>query len=287
MCRNNGFYFSSAQCEYSYVYGDKSFTKGILSYETFTLSSQNVSHIVFGCGKNNSGVSFPEGSGLVGFGRGPLSLVSQLGPSMGNNFSYCLIPFLSSKIGSLFLGNNVALNSCNVNSTPIIQSSSNPSYYYLSLARISVNGKFLAIPAGTFDLQSDGSGGLNIDSGTTVTYLKQNAYDVVKEALNSSINLPQVDGSSSGLDLCFQQGSSNSSFPTMTFHFQGAYFVLSKENYLFDIGNGVMCLTMLSNRGITGLSIFGNLQQQNYQIFYDNRKNMLSFAPTVCGSLSN
>lgn len=285
MCRNNGFYFSSAQCEYSYVYGDKSFTKGILSYETFTLSSQNVSHIVFGCGKNNSGVSFPEGSGLVGFGRGPLSLVSQLGPSMGNNFSYCLIPFLSSKIGSLFLGNNVALNSCNVNSTPIIQSSSNPSYYYLSLARISVNGKFLAIPAGTFDLQSDGSGGLNIDSGTTVTYLKQNAYDVVKEALNSSINLPQVDGSS--LDLCFQQGSSNSSFPTMTFHFQGAYFVLSKENYLFDIGNGVMCLTMLSNRGITGLSIFGNLQQQNYQIFYDNRKNMLSFAPTVCGSLSN
>ena len=103
LCNNSGFSCSSAQCEYNYAYGDKSFTKGILSYETFTLSSQNVSHIVFGCGKNNSGVLFPEGSGLVGFGRGPLSLVSQLGPSMGNKFSYCLVPFNSSKTSSLFL----------------------------------------------------------------------------------------------------------------------------------------------------------------------------------------
>lgn len=289
-CNNplcQSFSCSNSSCNYGYSYGDSSFTKGILSYETFTLSSRKFSPLVFGCGHNNSGVAFGQGGGLVGFGRGPLSLVSQLGKSRGNKFSYCLVSVNDSpsKTSTLLMGKHTKMNAATVSSTPIIQSSLNPTYYYLSLEGISVNDNLLKIPAGTFDIQSDGSGGLIIDSGTTVTYLKQNVYDAVKEALNSSINLPNADGSSVGLDLCFQQGSSNSSFPTVIFHFKGADFVLSKDNYLFDIGNGVLCLTMLSNGGITDLSIFGNLQQQNYQILYDNGSNMLSFAPTVCGTL--
>eukprot|EP00253_Pinus_taeda_P036079 PITA_36079 len=280
---------NAAECIYSYGYGDRSFTNGILSYETFTLSSQQVSHIAFGCGHNNSGVGLDQGSGIVGFGRGPLSLNSQLGTSMGNKFSYCLVSLNDSpsKTSPLFLGNNATLNAANVSSTPIIQSTLNPTFYYLSLEGISVGGQSLTIPSVTFDLQSDGSGGFIIDSGTTVTLLKHNAYDLVKEALNSSINLPHADGSRVGLDLCFQQGSSNASFPSMTFHFKGADFDLSKDNYLSDIGSGVLCLTMVSNGAANSLSIFGNLQQQNYQILYDNGRNILSFAPAVCGSVSN
>lgn len=280
---------NAAECIYNYRYGGGSFTNGILSYETFTLSSQQVSHIAFGCGHNNSGVGLDQGSGIVGFGRGPLSLNSQLGTSMGNKFSYCLVSLNDSpsKTSTLFLGNNATLNAANVSSTPIIQSTLNPTFYYLSLEGISVGGQSLTIPSGTFDLQSDGSGGFIIDSGTTVTLLKHNAYDLVKEALNSSINLPHADGSRVGLDLCFQQGSSNASFPSMTFHFKGADFDLSKDNYLSDIGSGVLCLTMVSNGAANSLNIFGNLQQQNYQILYDNGRNILSFAPAVCGSVSN
>ena len=148
---------------------------------------------------------------------------------------------------------------------------------------ISFDGKLLKIPAGTFDLQSDGTGGVIIDSGTTVTYLEQAGYDLVKKAVISAINLPQVNGSNvTGLDLCYSKPSSTTKFPTLTFHFKGADYHLPKENYIYVDSSGIICLAMLP---YTGMSIFGNMQQQNYQILYDNEKNILSFAPTVCDSL--
>jgi hypothetical protein len=279
-CNNDG------GCEYVISYGDQSSTSGILSYETFSFSSQSLPHIAFGCGHDNQGNGFNEVGGLVGFGRGPLSLVSQLSSSMGNKFSYCLVSRTdsNSKTSPLFLGNSASLKATTVGSTPILQSSSS-NHYYLSLEGISVGGQSLAIPTGTFDIQSDGSGGLIIDSGTTLTYLQQTAYDAVKEAMVSSINLPQADGQ---LDLCFnQQGSSNPGFPSMTFHFKGADYDVPKENYLFpDSTSDIVCLAMMpTNSNLGNMAIFGNVQQQNYQILYDNENNVLSFAPTACDTL--
>nr|ACN40797.1 unknown [Picea sitchensis] len=276
-CNNDG------DCEYVYPYGDRSSTSGILSDETFSISSQSLPNITFGCGHDNQG--FDKVGGLVGFGRGSLSLVSQLGPSMGNKFSYCLVSRTdSSKTSPLFIGNTASLEATTVGSTPLVQSSST-NHYYLSLEGISVGGQSLAIPTGTFDIQSDGSGGLIIDSGTTLTFLQQTAYDAVKEAMVSSINLPQADGQ---LDLCFnQQGSSNPGFPSMTFHFKGADYDVPKENYLFpDSTSDIVCLAMMpTNSNLGNMAIFGNVQQQNYQILYDNENNVLSFAPTACDTL--
>lgn len=273
----------SAECEYLYTYGDYSSTQGILGYETFTLSSQQVPKIAFGCGTDNEGSGFGQGGGLVGFGRGPLSFISQIGPSVGNKFSYCLVSVTDSrsKTSPLLIGQGASLNSNTFSSTPLMQSSSQPTFYYLSLEGISYGGKLLDIPAGTFDLQSSGNGGLIIDSGTTVTYLAQAGYDSVKKAVESAINLPQADGSSIGLDLCYS-GSSTTSFPTMTFHFKGADYNLAEENYIYVDSSGIICLAMLPS---SGLSIFGNIQQQNHQILYDNGENTLSFAPTVCDTL--
>lgn len=275
-------------CKYNYTYADQSFTRGILSFETFAFSSQSLPRIAFGCGNDNGGLGL-QGSGVVGFGRGPLSLVSQLGPSLGNRFSYCLVSVTDSpsKTSPLFLGHTASLNAMTISSTPIIQSSANPSFYYLSLEGISVGGQSLSIPAGIFDLQPDGSGGLIIDTGTTYSFLPRTAYNAVKEALRASVNLPRANASSVSLDLCFnKQGSSNPSFPTMTFHFKGADYNLAPENYLLAVDSDVICLAMLPiTSDLGGLSIFGNFQQQNYQIFYDNERNVLSFAPTVCDIL--
>lgn len=274
---------NNTECEYLYTYGDYSSTTGILAYETFTLSSQQVPKIAFGCGEDNEGSGFGQGAGLVGFGRGPLSFISQIGPSVGNMFSYCLtsVTDSSSQTSPLLIGQGASSNSQTFSSTPLIQGSSQPTFYYLSLEGISYGGQLLDIPAGTFDLQSDGSGGLIIDSGTTVTYLAQAGYNSVKKAVQSAINLPKADGSAIGLDLCYS-GSSKTSFPTMTFHFKGADYSLAQENYIYVDSSGIICLAMLPS---SSMSIFGNIQQQNYQILYDNGKNTLSFAPTVCDTL--
>jgi hypothetical protein len=278
-------------CDFAYAYGDGSRTSGIVSYETFTFSSQSFPKIAFGCALDNEGAGFEKVGGLVGFGGGPLSLVSQLGPSLGNKFSYCLVSITESakKKSPLFLGNTASLNATTVGSTPILRTRSIPTFYYLSLEGISVNDQSLDIPPGTFDLQSDGSGGLIIDSGTTITYLPQTAYDALKNALVSSINLQQVDGSSYGLDLCFVTDGSSTSFPSVTFHFKGADFDVPKDNYLVSVGNDggdlVLCFAMAANTSAGGISILGNIQQQNYQILYDNENNVLSFAPTACDTL--
>ncbi|KAF8781331.1 hypothetical protein HU200_000549 [Digitaria exilis] len=78
------------ECDYLYSYGlsasSHHYTKGYLSTETFTLGSNTVPGIGFGCTTMSEG-GYGTVSGLVGLGRGPLSLVSQL--KVGA-FSYCL-----------------------------------------------------------------------------------------------------------------------------------------------------------------------------------------------------
>lgn len=277
------------QCHYLYEYADRSSSAGILSSEKFTFSShQSVQHIVFGCGQDNHG-DLGRGGGMVGFGRGSLSLISQLASlGIGNKFSYCLMPFTDSpsKVSPLFIGHTATLNNANASSTPFVQNMAQSSFYYLSLGGISVGGALLDnIPAATFDIQDDGSGGFMIDSGTTLTYLYVDAYNVLKNALISSINLPQADGSPIHLDLCYSSSSSHlSNFPTITFHFKGgADYDLPPQSYMYvDHSSDIMCLSMLPS---SHMSVLGNFQQQNYHFLYDNDNNMLSFAPTVCDAL--
>ncbi|XWS53417.1 hypothetical protein CRYUN_Cryun11dG0155600 [Craigia yunnanensis] len=70
-------------CENSYSYGDRSFTKGNIALEKFTIgvftrSPVSFPNLVFGCGHNNGGTFDYVGSGIVGLGGGPLSLIKQL-----------------------------------------------------------------------------------------------------------------------------------------------------------------------------------------------------------------
>lgn len=283
---------NTAGCEYQYTYGDFSITVGILSSETLTLTSKSgtqqlIPNFAFGCGQNNEGNGFDQGAGIVGLGRGPLSLISQLSASMPKKFSYCLMKIddSQSKTSPLMFGESARLSGKVSSSTPIVQNSQESTFYYLLLDGISVGGKLLNIKKDTFILQSDGSGGFVIDSGTTVTYLEQAGYDAVKQELSSLIKLPVADGSQIGLDLCYKPPASRGSlprFPIITFHFRGADYHLPRENYMVFDKSGLLCLGMLPN---SGMSIFGNVQQQNYHILYDMENKLLSFEPAICDTL--
>lgn len=277
-------------CEYYYAYGDYSSTQGLLATETFTFSdSENqvpVPNIGFGCGEDNEGDGFNQGAGLVGLGRGPLSLVSQLKEP---KFSYCLTPTDDSKTSSLLLGsaanlNSTASSSDTVITTPLVKNPTQPSFYYLALQGISVGGKLLPIDKDVFALQDDGTGGLIIDSGTTITYLEQQAFNALKKEFVSQTNLPLDTSGSEGLDLCFSLPDSNSvEIPKLVFHFDGADLDLPPENYMLsDPDLGVLCLAMGAS---SGMSILGNFQQQNMLVVHDLAKESLSFIPTQCDQL--
>ncbi|KAH7862086.1 hypothetical protein Vadar_034640 [Vaccinium darrowii] len=269
-------------CEYLYTYGDYSSTQGILATETFTFDKVSVPKIGFGCGEDNEGSGFTQGAGLVGLGRGPLSLVSQMGQP---KFSYCLTSIDGTKPSTLLMGSLASNVNKSVQTTPLIQNPSQPSFYYLSLEGITVGSTNLPIKKSTFALNDDGSGGLIIDSGTTITYLEESAFALVKKAFISQVKLPVDKSNSVGLDLCFTlpSGATSVEIPALVFHFKGADLDLPGENYMIaDSSVGVMCLAMGSSNG---MSIFGNIQQQNIMVVHDLDKQTMSFIPTECDQL--
>ncbi|KAA8547065.1 hypothetical protein F0562_003494 [Nyssa sinensis] len=268
-------------CEYLYVYGDYSSTQGVMASETFTFGKVSVPNVGFGCGEDNEGSGFNQGAGLVGLGRGPLSLVSQLGEP---KFSYCLTSIDDTKTSTLLMGSLVSADSTGsaIKTTPLIQNPSQPTFYYLSLEGITVGETLLPIEKSTFALNDDGSGGLIIDSGTTITYLEESAFDLVKKEFISQTKFSVDNSGSTGFDLCFTLPSDTTDVevPKLIFHFDGADLDLPGENYMIaDSSVGLMCLAMGSS---SGMSVFGNIQQQNMMVVHDLVKETLSFIPTQC-----
>ncbi|KAJ4765244.1 Eukaryotic aspartyl protease family protein [Rhynchospora pubera] len=271
-------------CQYAYGYADLSFTQGNLSSETMTLGSQEFKNIAFGCANNNSD-GFPQSSGLVGLGRGPLSLTSQLG---FKKFSHCFASLDLKKKSPMLFGSLVSINAsaatASTQSTPLVQNKEFPSFYYLSLLGITVGTTKLNIPSSTFALKSDGGSGTIIDSGTTLTYLQPKAYNIVRKAFVSQTKLHVADGSTTGFDLCFK-ATSNTTFgvPKLILHFQGADLDLPESNYfIHDKDSGLLCSTIMPS---FDSAIIGNMLQQNIFVIYDIAKNILSFAPTQCEKL--
>lgn len=283
-----------ANCLYYYEYGDRSYTSGVLAYETFNLATAgsrtwtSFPHLSFGCGRKQSG-NFSTSAGIIGLGRGPLSLVSQIGSSFNNIFSYCLGSVdNASQISSLFLGNVCTVGS-GYRVTPLVPNNEFPNLYYLGLDGISVAGKTVPIPKGTFEILEDGSGGFVIDSGSTSTSLEDPGYMPLRDAVRSSIPARPINASATtGFDLCYN-ATPALRFPTITFHFAGgAKFVLPKNNSFISFQEntgGVVCLAFDSAGPEGSTSIFGNVQQQNFHIVYDLGHNSLYFAPTNCASI--
>jgi hypothetical protein len=253
-----------AECDYKYSYGLASdphhYTQGYLGSETFTLGSDAVPGIGFGCTTMSEG-GYGSGSGLVGLGRGPLSLVSQLNVGA---FSYCLTSD-AAKTSPLLFGSG-ALTGAGVQSTPLLRTSTY--YYTVNLESISIGA---ATTAGT------GSSGIIFDSGTTVAFLAEPAYTLAKEAvLSQTTNLTMASGRD-GYEVCFQ--TSGAVFPSMVLHFDGGDMDLPTENYFGAVDDSVSCWIVQKS---PSLSIVGNIMQMNYHIRYDVEKSMLSFQPANC-----
>lgn len=273
-------------CDYVYSYGDYSTTQGVLATETFTFGKSkhkvSVHNIGFGCGEDNEGDGFEQASGLVGLGRGPLSLVSQLKEP---KFAYCLTPMDDTKDSVLLLGSLGKVKTKEAITTPLLKNPLQPSFYYLSLEGISVGETRLSIEKSTFEVDDNGSGGVIIDSGTTITYIEHKAFETLKKEFISQTKLPVDSSSSTGLDVCFTlpSGSTQVEIPKLVFHFQGGDLVLPPENYMISDSNvGVACLAMGASNG---MSIFGNVQQQNILVNHDLEKETISFIPTSCDQL--
>ncbi|GKB94765.1 aspartyl protease AED3-like protein [Tanacetum coccineum] len=163
---------AAAQCNTSSIAAN-------LAQDNLTLATDSIVGYSFGCIQKAVGGTLPP-QGVLGLGRGSLSLLSQSKSLYKSTFSYCLPSFKSPNFsGTLRLGPNGQPK--NIKYTPLLTNPRRPSLYYVKLVGIKVGPKLVNIPASAFALNPNNGAGTIIDSGTVFTRLVTPAYTAVRD----------------------------------------------------------------------------------------------------------
>ncbi|XP_010422811.1 PREDICTED: aspartyl protease AED1-like [Camelina sativa] len=273
MCGNHPSCNSVTSCRYRIRYGDGSATIGVLAKEKFTLTNSDVlEDVYFGCGENNTGL-FNGAAGILGLGRGKLSIPSQTTTTYNNIFSYCL-PSSASNTGHLTFGS--AGISESVKYTPI-SSFPSSSLYGIDIVGIRVGDKELEITPTSFSTD-----GAIIDSGTVITRLPTKVYAEMSSVFKEKMSSYKTTSGRSILDTCYDfTGLATVTIPTIAFTFSGGTVVkLDGIGILYQITQSQVCLAFAGDDDI--LAIFGNVQQTTLEIVYDVAGGRVGFAPNGC-----
>jgi hypothetical protein len=270
----------SGRCKYEVSYGDGSYTKGTLALETITFGNTVIRNVAIGCGNTNRGM-FIGAAGLLGLGRGSMSLVGQLGGQTGGAFSYCLVTRGTDSSGSLVFGPE-ALPAGAV-WVPLVRNPRAASFYYVGLSGLGVGAVQVPILEDIFKINQQGGGGVVMDTGTAVTRLPPGAYVALRDSfLAGTANLPRAPGVSI-FDTCYDlNGFVEVRVPTVSFYFTGgASLTLPARNFLIPVDErGTFCFAFAPSP--SGLSIIGNIQQEGIQISFDGANGYVGFGPNLC-----
>ncbi|KAI3417265.1 Peptidase A1 domain-containing protein, partial [Psidium guajava] len=263
-------------CSYSLAYEDGSRASGyyVTDLLTFNEIEGNVlvnssAAVMFGCSTSQTG-DLQEADktmdGIFGLGQQETSVVSQLA-SLGvapRAFSHCLRGDGDGG-GTLVLGE---IMDPNIAYTPLVPSQP---YYNLNLQSISLNGQSLSIDPSVFATFSDR--GTIVDTGTTLAYLVEEAYDTLINAIAIGVSQTAHMLTNEGNHCFFTTSNVVDIFPQVSFNFDGgASMILSPQEYLvqqnsFD-GSTVWCMGFSKAQG-QARTILGDLVLKNKIVVYD------------------
>ncbi|KAG6433079.1 hypothetical protein SASPL_104686 [Salvia splendens] len=283
------------QCEYTFQYGNGSGTSGYYVYDSMyfdsivgnSVASNNSEPVVFGLDK--------AVDGIFGFGQQGLSVISQLS-SQGitpYSFSHCLRGENGGG-GILVLGQIVEPNMVY---TPLVLSQyvfsrqKLPPHYNVYLQSIAVNGQTLNIDSSVFATSSNR--GTIIDSGTTLTYIAEEAYDPFVTAVSSRRSCISQKLAQDQYALFLQKYITTSSvseiFPQVTLNFAGgASMILRPQDYLLQQNSIVRwcCIGIQKIQG-QGITILGDLVLKDKIVVYDIAGQRIGWANDDCSSSVN
>ncbi|KAG2617117.1 aspartyl protease family protein 2-like [Panicum virgatum] len=282
-------------CLYQVAYGDGSITTGDLVTEMLSFArGARVPRVAVGCGHDNEGL-FVAAAGLLGLGRGRLSLPTQVARRYGRSFSYCLVDRTSSvkpsstRSSTLTFGPAALAGAPHAPFTPMVRNPRMSTFYYVRVVGFSVGGARVR-GVSERDLRLDpatGRGGVILDSGTSVSRLARPVYAAVRGAFRSAAaaagGLRPSPGGFSLFDTCFDlRGRRVVKVPTLSLHLAGgAEVALPPENYLIPVDTrGTFCLALAGTDG--GVSVVGNIQQQGFRVVFDGDKQRVGLVPRSC-----
>ncbi|KAF3447232.1 hypothetical protein FNV43_RR12412 [Rhamnella rubrinervis] len=267
-------------CLFNQSYGGDSSFSATLVQDSLWLATDIISNYTFGCINSISGGSVPP-QGLLGLGRGSMSLLSQSGSLYSGVFSYCLPSFKSFYFsGSLKLG--PAGQPRSIRTTPLLRNPHRPSLYYVNLAGISVGRVRVPIEQELLAFDPNTGAGTIIDSGTVITRFIGPIYSAIRDEFRKQVKGPF--STLGAFDTCFAIGNEQLA-PSITLHFTGLDLRLPMENSLIHSSSGSLaCLAMASSPSNVNsvLNVIANLQQQNLRIVFDVANSRLGIARELC-----
>lgn len=278
------------QCGYSFQYGDGSGTSGYyvsdLLYFDMVLGNSLIVNssapIIFGCSTYQSGDLTKTDKaidGIFGFGQQGLSVISQLS-SRGITpkvFSHCL-KGEGNGGGILVLGEILEPS---IVYSPLVPSQP---HYNLNLQSIAVQGQLLPIDPAKF--ATTNNRGTIIDSGTTLSYLVDEAFDPFVSAITTAVSQSASPVISKGNQCYMVPTSINEIFPPVSLNFAGsASMVLRPQDYLihygvFD-GAPLWCIGFQKVQD-QGVSILGDLVLKDKIVVYDLARQRIGWANYDC-----
>ncbi|WCJ39107.1 Eukaryotic aspartyl protease family protein [Euphorbia peplus] len=266
-------------CQFNLTYGGSSIAAN-LSQDTLMLATDPVPNYTFGCITKATGTSVPP-QGLLGLGRGPLSLLSQTQNLYKSTFSYCLPNFRAPNFsGSLRLGPTA--QPLRIKTTPLLKNPRRSSLYYVNLMAIRVGKRVVDIPPSALAFNPTTGAGTIFDSGTVFTRLVAPVYTAVRDAYRRRVGNATVT-SLGGFDTCYT--IPNFVSPTITFMFSGMNVTMPPDNLIIRSSTGgLSCLAMASapDNVNSVLNVIANMQQQNHRILFDVPNSRLGVARETC-----
>ncbi|MED6137687.1 hypothetical protein PIB30_067256 [Stylosanthes scabra] len=270
---------SVSACSFNLTYGSSSIAAN-LAQDTITLATDPIPSYTFGCVTKTTGPSSPP-QGLLGLGRGPLSLLSQTQNLYQSTFSYCLPSFKSLNFsGSLRLG--PVAQPIRIKFTPLLKNPRRSSLYYVNLVAIRVGRRIVDIPPAALAFNPTTGAGTIFDSGTVFTRLVMPAYNAVRDEFRRRVG-PNLNVTSlGGFDTCYNVPIVA---PTITFMFSGMNVTLPQDNILIHSTAGsTTCLAMAAapDNVNSVLNVIANMQQQNHRVLFDIPNSRLGVARELC-----
>ncbi|XP_010271625.1 PREDICTED: aspartic proteinase PCS1-like isoform X2 [Nelumbo nucifera] len=242
------------QCIYERQYAEMSSSSGVLGEDIISFGNESElvpQRAVFGCENVETGDLYSQrADGIMGLGRGQLSIVDQLVEKgvISDSFSLCF--------GGMDVGGGAMVLGGFPHPPDMVFSNSDPGrspYYNIELKEIHVAGEPLQLNPNIFD----GKHGTVLDSGTTYAYLPEAAFLAFKNAIMKKLRpLKQIRGPDPNYnDICFSGAGSDVSllsktFPAVDMMFSnGEKLSLAPENYLFRHSKvrGAYCLGIFQN----------------------------------------
>ncbi|KAL7204723.1 hypothetical protein ACSBR2_017766 [Camellia fascicularis] len=270
---------AGSACSFNLTYGGSTVVSN-LSQDTVMLATDPVPGYTFGCIQKATGSSVPP-QGLLGLGRGPLSLLSQTQNIYQSTFSYCLPSFKSGNFsGSLRLG--PIGQPKRIKYTQLLRNPRRSSLYYVNMFGIRVGRRIVSIPPQALAFNPITGAGTIFDSGTVFTRLVQAAYIAVRDEFRRRVGINATVTTLGGFDTCY---SVPIVAPTVTLMFTGMNVTLPPDNYLIHSTAGsITCLAMAAapDNVNSVLNVIANMQQQNHRLLFDIPNSRLGVARELC-----